>query len=47
MKGVFANRNSKRDFVKNEIELLGLPDTAVSIAVAFFTEASVVEELRD
>ncbi|MCX7257432.1 MAG: phospholipase D-like domain-containing protein [Polaromonas sp.] len=42
---VFANRTDKKDFVVNEIERLGVPDRDIYIAVAFFTESSVIKRL--
>lgn len=45
MKGVFANRNDKCDFVVNELEAQGVDGCNVFMAVAFFTEANVVERL--
>lgn len=45
--GLYANRNDRRDFVHNAIERLGSDGCNVYIAVAFFTEADVVERLRE
>ncbi len=45
--GVFANRNDKRDFVVNELEAQSVDGCNVYIAVAFFTEASVIDRLVD
>lgn len=45
MKTLFANRNSHRDFVTDAIDALSDPPCNVYIAVAFFTDASVVESL--
>lgn len=45
MLGVFANRNEKRDFVINELEDRAADECDVYIAVAFFTDAEVVEAL--
>lgn len=44
---VFANRSEKSDFVVNEIELHGIHDRDVYIAVAFFTESGVVKRLLE
>jgi len=43
--GIYANRNQHSDFVRNAIQRLASDGCNVYIAVAFFTEASVVEEL--
>lgn len=43
--GLYANRNKYRDFVQNVIGRLAADGCNVYIAVAFFTEASVVEDL--
>jgi HKD family nuclease len=43
--GLYANRNEYRDFVQNAIGRLSADGCNVYIAVAFFTEASVVEDL--
>jgi len=45
MKGVFANRNDKSDFVSNALEAQGDDGCNVLMAVAFFTEFCVVERL--
>lgn len=45
MQGVFANRNSKRDFVLNEIQARSSGGANVFAAVAFFTEANVIDDL--
>ena len=45
MKGVFANRSEKRDFVINELELRAIEECDVYIASAFFTHADIVERL--
>lgn len=45
MKGVFANRNDKRDFVVNELEAQGIDGCNVFMAVAFFTESNVIDRL--
>lgn len=45
MKGVFANRNSKGDFVLNELEKWADRGGNVYIASAFFTDAEIVEKL--
>jgi HKD family nuclease len=42
---LFTNRNSKRDYVVNAIEGLTNKPCSVYIAVAFFTEANIVERL--
>lgn len=42
---LFTNRNSHRDFVRNAIEAMTAKPCHVYIAVAFFTEASVVEQI--
>jgi len=47
MQGVFANRNSKRDFVLNEIQRRAAPESSVYIASAFFTEFDVVKDMLD
>ena len=47
MNMVFANRTEKKDFVVNEIERVGINDRDVYIAVAFFTESSVVKRLLE
>ena len=47
MNVVFANRTKKSDFVVNEIERHGIHDRDVYIAVAFFTESSVVKRLLE
>lgn len=47
MFNVFANRNQHRDFICNELELRGVKDSEVFVAVAFFTEAAVVNSLVD
>lgn len=47
MTAVFANRSQKHDFIQKEIERLGTPGKEIFIAVAFFTDASVVERLLD
>lgn len=46
MEGLYTNRTSLRDFVQNGI-LLGADVHDVYIAVAFFTESKVVEEIAD
>lgn len=43
--GLYANRNKYRDFVQNAIYDLTTEPTNVYIAVAFFTEADVIESL--
>lgn len=43
--GLYANRNSHQDFMHNAIESLSNTPSNVYIAVAFFTEESVVEQL--
>ena len=43
--GLYANRNAHRDFVASAIEHLAGDGCNVYIAVAFFTEAAIVEEL--
>ena len=43
--GLYANRNKHRDFVQNAIQALTSQPTNVYIAVAFFTEADVIESL--
>lgn len=43
MEGVFANRNARRDFLVNELQRRGTEGVDIYIAVAFFTEANVVE----
>ena len=43
--GLYANRNEYKDFVHNAIERLAADGCNVYIAVAFFTEANVVEDL--
>lgn len=43
--GLYANRNKYRDFVQNAIHELTAEPTNVYIAVAFFTEADVIESL--
>jgi len=45
MRGVFANRNDKRDFVINELESHSVNECDVYIASAFFTDAEIVERL--
>lgn len=45
MPGLYANRNHQRDFVRNALFDSARSACNVYIAVAFFTEASVVEEL--
>ncbi|QQP96218.1 phospholipase D-like domain-containing protein [Lysobacter enzymogenes] len=47
MKGLFANRNSKGDFVLNEIERLADGGGDIYIASAFFTDAELVLKLLD
>lgn len=47
MFNVFANRTQRRDFVINELERRAVKDSEVFIAVAFFTEATVVNRLVD
>ena len=47
MFNVFANRTQRRDFVINELERRAVQDSEVFIAVAFFTEATVVNRLVD
>jgi HKD family nuclease len=43
--GLYANRNSHGDFVRNAIEALTQEAKNVYIAVAFFTERGVVEQI--
>jgi HKD family nuclease len=43
--GLYTNRNRHRDFVRNAIEHLSSDGCNVYIAVAFFTEISVIEKL--
>jgi HKD family nuclease len=43
--GLYANRNEYRDFVHNAIQRLSADGCNIYIAVAFFTEANVVEDL--
>lgn len=43
--GLYANRNRYGDFVQNAIQNLTATPTNVYIAVAFFTEAGVVDDL--
>jgi len=43
--GLYANRNQYKDFVYNAIQRLATDGCNVYIAVAFFTEISVIEEL--
>lgn len=43
--GLYANRNQYRDFIHNAIQNLASDGCNVYIAVAFFTEASVIEDL--
>lgn len=45
--GLYANRNQYSDFVHNAIRNLSSDGCNVYIAVAFFTEESVVEDLLD
>lgn len=45
MRKIYANRNSRRDFVLNEIEHWGDRGLDICIASAFFTDAEVVERL--
>ncbi len=45
IRSLYANRNAQSDFVKNAIERLSDDSENVYIAVAFFTEASVIERL--
>lgn len=47
MEGVFANRTAHRDFVINELQRRGVEGRDVFIAVAFFTEADVVQRFLD
>ncbi|UBB15394.1 phospholipase D family protein [Comamonas odontotermitis] len=47
MLNVFANRTQRRDFVINELERRAVKDSEVFVAVAFFTEAAVVNRLVD
>lgn len=47
MTSVFANRTLHKDFVINEIGRCGVKDCEVFIAVAFFTEAKVINDLID
>lgn len=47
MDGVFANRTAHRDFLTNELERRGADGRDVFIAVAFFTEAGVVQRFLD
>jgi len=46
-RGLYANRNDRRDFVHNAIERLGADGCNAYIAVAFFTEADIVERLLE
>jgi len=46
-KGLYTNRSSRSDFVKNAISRLATPPCDVYIAIAFFTEANVIEDLLD
>lgn len=43
--GLYANRNEYKDFVHNGIQRLAADGCNIYIAVAFFTEATVVEDL--
>ena len=43
--GLYANRNKHGDFVRNAIQKLTATPSNVYIAVAFFTEANVIDEL--
>ncbi len=43
--GLYANRNEYKDFVHNAIERLAADSCNVYIAVAFFTEAGIIEDL--
>lgn len=45
MQGVFANRNTKGDFIVNELERRATQGSNVYIASAFFTDAETVERL--
>lgn len=45
MNGLYANRNSHNDFVRNAINQFSGDGCNIFIAVAFFTEAGVVERL--
>lgn len=47
MEGVFANRTVHRDFIINELQRRGVEGRDVFIAVAFFTEADVVQRFLD
>jgi hypothetical protein len=47
MDGLFANRSAHRDFVTNELQRRGADGCDVFIAVAFFTEADVVQTFLD
>lgn len=47
MEGVFANRTAHRDFITNELQRHGVEGRDVFIAVAFFTEADVVQRFLD
>ena len=47
MAGVFANRTGSRDFIINELQRRGAEGRDVFIAVAFFTEADVVQRFLD
>ena len=45
IKALYANRSTNSDFVRNAIEELSRQPCDVLIAVAFFTEATIVEDL--
>lgn len=47
MAGVFANRTQRSDFIMSELERRGTKDRDVFIAVAFFTDAGVVNRLLE
>lgn len=47
MEGVFANRTEHRDFLTSELQRRGVGGRDVFIAVAFFTEADVVQRFLD
>lgn len=47
MEGVFANRTAHQDFITNELQRCGVEGRDVFVAVAFFTEAEVVQRFLE
>lgn len=45
MEGLFTNRSSHRDFLYNEISILAGDVSNIYIAVAFFTESEVIDQI--